>query len=90
MKDIITVSKPQSIVSRVHLHPNCKIDQLKNSTAWVAYPEGNFKVIFSGNGKLSLKDSYYCPEFGVKIPNKALAFSFSGRKTETGFQIEVL
>lgn len=90
VNDITTASKPQNIISRLHLHPNCKINQLKNNTIWIAYPEGDFKVIFSDNGKLSLEDSYYCPEFGVKIPNKALAFSFSGCKTETRFQIEIL
>lgn len=90
VRDIITASKPQSIISRVHLHPNCKIDHLKDSTVRVAYPEGYFRISFSGNGNLSLEDSYYCPEFGVKIPNKALAFSFSGCKTEAGFQIEAL
>jgi uncharacterized heparinase superfamily protein len=90
VKDITVASKPQSIVSRLHLHPNCKIDQLKDTTVLVAYPEGAFKVVFSGKGNLSLEDSYYCPEFGVKIRNKALAFSFSGHKTETGFQIEEL
>jgi len=90
VKDITTASKPQSIVSRLHFHPNCKIDQLKDNTVWLAYPEGDFRIIFSGNGKLSLEGSCYCPEFGVKIANKVLAYSFSGRKTETGFQIEVL
>ena len=90
IKDIITASKPQSVVSRLHLHPNCKIDQIKASTAWVTYPTGKFEISFLGNGKLSVEDSFYCPEFGVKMANKALAFSFSGSNIETGFQIEVL
>lgn len=74
IKDIITASKPQNVVSRLHLHPNCKIDQIKASTAWVTYPEGNFRIIFSGNGRLSIEDSFYCPEFGKKLENKALAY----------------
>jgi len=90
VKDITKASKPQNVISSLHLHPNCKIDRLKDNTAWVTYPEGEFKVIFFGNGRLSLEDSYYCPEFGVKMANKALAFSFSGPKTETGFQIGLL
>jgi uncharacterized heparinase superfamily protein len=89
VQDIVTASKPQDIVSRLHLHPNCKIDQLKDNTAWVIYPGGNFRIIFFGSGKLSLEDSYYCPEFGVKTPGKVLTFSFSGCKIEAGFQIEV-
>ena len=78
IKDIITASKPQSVVSRLHFHPNCKIDQIKASTAWVTYPEGNFRIIFSGNGRLSIEDSFYCPEFGKKLENKALAYHAFG------------
>ncbi|MBA7680907.1 hypothetical protein ES703_89228 [subsurface metagenome] len=90
IKDIITASKPQNIISRLHLHPNCKIDQPKGNTARIAYLAGNIKITFSGDGELSLEDSYYCPEFGVKIANKALGFSFLGSKIETEFQIEAL
>ena len=88
--DKIAASKTQNMVSRLHLHPNCKIDQLKDNFANIAYPAGKIKITFSGDGKLSLEDSYYCPEFGVKIGNKALAFSFSGSNIETKFQIEAL
>lgn len=90
IKDITNAPKTQNVISRLHLHPNCEIDRLKDSTVRVAYPEGDFRIIFSRNGRLSLEDSYYCPEFGVKIANKALAFSFSGRKTETEFQIDII
>lgn len=90
IRDIITASCTQSIVSRLHLHPNCKIDQLKDNTTWVTYPAGRFKISFWGDGKSLAEDSYYCPEFGVKIPNKAVAFCVSGSKIETGFRIEVL
>ncbi len=90
VKDITTASKTQNIISRLHLHPSCETGELKDSTVLAAFPEGEFTITFFGNGKLSLEDSYYCPEFGVKIPNKALAFSFSGCDTETGFQIELL
>jgi len=90
VKDKIAASKTQNMVSRLHLHPNCKIDQLKDNSANIAYPAGKIKITFSGDGKLSLEDSYYCPEFGVKIANKALTFSFSGSKIETEFQITTL
>lgn len=90
IKDIITASKPQSVVSRLHLHPNCKIDQIKASTAWVTYPEGNFRIIFSGNGKLSLEDSFYCPEFGKKLENKALAYHAFGDDIKVSLVIELL
>lgn len=88
VKDVVTASRPQTISSRIHLHPSCKIDSLNNNSARVAYSGGSFEVTFYGNGNLSVQDSYYCPEFGVIIPNKALTFSYSGCNTETEFKIE--
>jgi len=88
-KDVITTSKPQSVVSRVHLHPDCRIDQVKASTAWVTYPEGNFRIVFSGNGRLSIENSFYCPEFGKKIDNKALAYHAFGDDIEISLAIEL-
>jgi len=90
VEDTITASCTQSVTSRLHLHPNCEITELKDNTALVTYPAGKFKITFFGNGKFSVENSYYCPEFGVKIPNKALASSCSLPKIKTGFRIETL
>lgn len=90
VKDIISASKPQRMVSRLHLHPNCEIDRLDGNTAWLTYPAGKVKITFSDNGKLLPEESYYCLEFGVKISNRSLAFSFSGSIIGTEFQIEAL
>ena len=90
VQDRTTASKPQNVISRLHLHPNCKIDQLKSNAVRVSYPEGNFRITFFGRGELSLEDSYYCPEFGIKISNRAVAYASSGCKTETEFKIEEL
>ncbi len=43
----------------------------------VEYPRGSFRVRFAGRGELEVEDSYYCPEFGVRIGNRALAFTSS-------------
>jgi len=66
------------------------IDSIENNSVRMSYPKGDFRITFSGRGELSIEDSYYCPEFGVKIPNKAVAYTSSGCKTETEFQIEGL
>jgi hypothetical protein len=50
---------------------------MEEDTAWITYPVGKLKVS-SGNGKLSLEDSYYCLEFGKNIPNTALAYTLTG------------
>ena len=90
VRDRTTASKSQKVVSRIHLHPSCEIDRVENDSVRVSYPNGEFRITLFGGGRLSLEDSYYCPEFGIKIPNKAVAYASSGCKTETEFQIEEL
>jgi len=90
IRDRTTASKSYNVVSRLHLHPNCRIDRVENKMIRVSYPEGNFKITFSGKGELSIENSYYCPEFGVTTSNKALTFTSSGCTTETQCKIEGL
>lgn len=86
--DKVTSSFACNIKSRIHLHPGCEIYEMKNNTALVKYPEGRINIVFSGGGNLTVEDSFYCPEFGVKIPNKSLVLSRAGSNIETGFHIE--
>ena len=41
----------------------------------VRAPFGVFWVGFAGRGTLGVERSIYCPEFGVKIENRALVFA---------------
>ena len=88
--DKITSKRNHTIKSRLHLHPDCEIIQIKNNAAIVKYPAGRFKITFFGAGNISIEDSFYCPEFGIRIQNKVLVFSLLGLNIETKFQIEVL
>lgn len=88
--DLVTASCSKNVISRLHLHPDCEIAKLKENAALVVYPAGKIEITFFGNCGLAVEDSYYCPEFGVKIPNKALASSCSGSKIESGFIIRKL
>jgi uncharacterized heparinase superfamily protein len=90
VKDQVIASCTQSAISRLHLHPDCKIDQLNTESALITYPGGRFKISFEGKGILSTEKSFYCPEFGVKFSNTALAFSMEGAEIETGFRVEAL
>ncbi len=74
VKDRIIVSYPKSITSRLHLHPDCSIDKLEADSVWISYPAGKLTIAFSGGANLSVEDSFYCPEFGKKLENKALAY----------------
>jgi uncharacterized heparinase superfamily protein len=88
--DKVVSNYSHNIKSRLHFHPSCEIFEIKQNTAWVTYPEGKIKIAFSGDGYLACEDSYFCPEFGLGIPNKSLVFMSSGSTVEIGFQIEDL
>ena len=88
VKDIITSKCNHIIKSRVHLNPNCKIIKIENNIATIQYPKGIFTITFIGKGNLDIEDSIYCPEFGKKLPNKALVFTVKGSNIENQFILE--
>ena len=87
VRDRIRAHRTVIAASRLHLHPRCRIKRLGVRDAVIEYPEGVFQVAFEGQGKLSREEVFYCPEFGRKEPNVALAFTFDGKRTETAFSI---
>lgn len=87
INDTITASCSQSAASRLHLHPDCSINKLKDSSASITYPAGEFEISFLGDGRLSVEDSLYCPEFGRKFETKSLVYCASGRDIKISFII---
>ena len=87
VRDRVKARRPVTAVSRLHLHPDCRIISLKNQDVIVEYSAGTFKITFSGQGKLYCENSFYCPEFGYKVPNIALAYKFDGKESETIFTL---
>lgn len=87
VSDRVVSSRPVRCVSRIHLHPDCRIEKWEGSMATVAYPGGRFLVIFSGSGKLEIEKSFYSPRFGLRLENRALAFFAVGTEIENGFRI---
>jgi len=70
-------------ISRFYFHPDLSVT-LERNTLRV---EGKKFVFFSDlNGNLaSIVDSFWYPEFGVKIPNKVLQLNFQGSKLDVAF-----
>jgi uncharacterized heparinase superfamily protein len=87
VRDRVKARRAVAAVSRLHLHPLCRVMRLRERDALIEYSEGSFEIMFTGAGKLSREDSLYCPEFGHKEPNTTLAFTFDGKDTETAFTI---
>jgi uncharacterized heparinase superfamily protein len=87
VRDRVTSSRPALAVSRLHLHPDCAIEEISGLLARIRHPGGRFAVAFAGAGRLAEEASTYCPEFGRSLDARALAFTPSERATEFGFCI---
>lgn len=87
--DQVTAARACRAVSRLHLHPHCRVDHLKERSARISFPGGRATVDFRGEGRLDLEKTSYCPQFGMLLENCCLSFSFTGPKKETGFTVLV-
>lgn len=89
IEDIIKTSESLKAVSRFHFHPDCIVSILSDHSASISFSAGSMTVTFAGTGKLAVEKSCYCPEFGVKLDNQALAYTDFGPRIKTEFQIEL-
>jgi uncharacterized heparinase superfamily protein len=87
VRDQIRAGQGVSAVSRLHLHPHCRVKSLDSHEVLIEFAEGTFRIVFEGDGALRQESSYYCPEFGVKEPNIALAFTMEGKESEASFDV---
>jgi hypothetical protein len=46
------------------------------------------RVALRGPGPASIEESWYCPEFGVRARNRALALACGGTRVDTTIGIE--
>jgi uncharacterized heparinase superfamily protein len=87
VRDRITAARAVRATSRVHLHPECAIEELADRRAWIRHPGGVFSVVFDGEGELAIEDGIYCPEFGRRLDARVLAFTARSAAAEIGFCI---
>jgi len=87
VRDVVRGGRPLRAVSRLHLHPSCELVSIEDDVAEVRAPFGVFWVGFAGRGTLGVERSIYCPEFGVKIENRALVYTIPPEddNSETAF-----
>lgn len=88
VNDIVSSSKHCFISSRLHLHPLCSIDSIKNNTVIVFTPVGKVIISFKGEGNISTEKSFYCPHFGLIQDNTCVVFATSGLEMNIGYSIE--
>jgi uncharacterized heparinase superfamily protein len=90
VQDEIEGGENTRAVSRVHLHPDCRVEKLEGREAWVIFPGGQVQFLFQGQGNLTLQKSWYCPEFGLRFENACLAYEATPGERRFGFELKLL
>ena len=81
--DQIRSRQPVHTVSRLHFHPSCEIERVDAHNVNVRFPAGQIQIVLEGDGELRMEDAHYCPEFGRREPNIALAYAADGTEIES-------
>jgi uncharacterized heparinase superfamily protein len=87
VRDRVEAGRRVRACSRLHLHPDCRVEAVEASAVRVAHPGGVFQVRFAGPGALRVEASRHFPAFGREVATSALAFRTEGAALETGFCI---
>jgi uncharacterized heparinase superfamily protein len=87
VRDRVLARRIVRACSRLHLHPECRVEEVAGAAARVAHPGGAFQVRFAGAGTLRVEGSRHFPGFGRELASQALAFDAEGAQIETGFCI---
>ena len=85
VRDEIESHADSDAASRIHFHPACRIGDDAGGLVQVETPAGPFAIQFTGPGELRREASWYCPEFGKRIPNQALVWSHRAKHSRFGF-----
>ena len=72
--DRVDAEHPLRSVARLHFHPDCRIGDVGGDACVLFFPRGRVRVSWSGWETVAKDESFYCPEFGVELPNPCLAF----------------
>ena len=87
VRDRVTASRPVTAISRLHLHPECVVEELSRRRARIRHPGGVFSVTFDGEGELALEASTLLPRVRAAIDARALAFTTRAAVADFGFCI---
>lgn len=81
IRDQVNARSSATTVARLHLHPECSVRSHDAKHVVVDHPGGSFTICFAGDGAIQLEKSFYCPEFGLRRENTAVAFRCEGTRT---------
>ncbi|MFZ2654919.1 MAG: alginate lyase family protein [Victivallales bacterium] len=84
--DRIESSRVTKVKSRIHFHPDCKVEKL-TETEYESKGENSFKINVLNDCRSYLETSGYHPEFGLSIARQTLVVESPGQ--ESGFCIGI-
>ncbi len=88
--DMVSSKNPVRATVRFHLHPDCQIESLKDREAIVAFDAGRFCIRCDAPNSLETEESWYCPEFGVRMKNTSIILSMVARESYFHTVIELI
>ena len=86
VRDRVESSVPVPVVSRIHLHPKCRISGHRESSL-ILERSGRWYAIQADGGELQVGESWYCPEFGVREKNLIVELTSWGKCVSTAFHL---
>jgi uncharacterized heparinase superfamily protein len=87
IRDRVTATRPVQCVSRLQLHPACRVTDLSGPIARIAYPGGSFQV--EANCDLAVEDTPYFERFYETQTRSCLCLRGLGSHVEMQYEIRV-
>ncbi len=86
VRDTVVSSAPVRTVSRIHLHPECRVLEAKESSVVVVRGGRGYSLQVEA-GNLAIGSSWSCPEFGVRRRNDVLELRAEGARSHLAFSL---
>ena len=86
--DRVVADRPVSAVARLHLHPDCRLRDLRDRSCLLQLRSIQVRISWSGWDHVTQEDSRYCPDFGEVVDNTCLAVVYHGSTLRGRITIE--
>ena len=74
VRDHVSAGKPVTVVSRIHLHPDCRVVDAGERFVRLSRDDAAFTVDVQEGPAPRVKQGWYCPRFGVRERNSVILF----------------
>ncbi len=88
--DRVTSSAAVTAVSRLHLHPACKVTCLREGRVEIGFPGGRAEVVSTSKSPLEIEEGAYFRQFGMRESVKVITTKGTGGNIELGYLIHAV